>query len=627
MGTNPLQTLRHDMADKRTPPWIPDDRVIRASNIHGLMQTQCLKIYDEFFQWSITDRNTFWDTLVKQIGIRFHKDYRQVLDISQGNEQARWFVDAKLNIVESCFQASNDSCAIVYQAENSSLEELTLGELKHMVNRIANGLIDLGLQTGDRVAIAMTMTIEAVAIYLAIIAAGGVVVTIADSFAANEIQTRLKITHPRWIFTQDVIERLGRQWPLYQKIQNAQSPTAIVLPCRQSLQTPLRDGDLNWCDFLSGNETFSPVAVDAASHCTILFSSGTTGNPKAIPWDHVTPVKGAIDAYLHHDIHPGDLLCWPTNLGWMMGPWLVFSALINKATIALYYGAPTTEDFGRFVQDARVTMLGLVPSLVTAWKSSNCMDGLDWSAIKAFSSTGECSNAADMSFLMALANNKPVIEYCGGTEIGGGYIAGTVVQPSIPGTFSTPALGSEIILLDEQGQLSDQGEVFLIPPAMGLSQELINRDHHEVYFADTPTGPEGQVLRRHGDQLQRLPNGYYLAQGRADDAMNLGGIKVSCIQIEEIVNQLAGVTESGAIAVSPPGGGPSVLVIYLVWAQPTIADVQQLKKKIQGEIRQQLNPLFKVQDVVVTASLPRTASNKIMRRTLRADYENSHNDR
>jgi acetyl-CoA synthetase len=226
-----------------------------------------------------------------------------------------------------------------------------------------------------------------------------------------------------------------------------------------------------------------------------------------------------------------------------------------------------------------------------------------------------------MLFLMSRAGYKPVIEYCGGTEIGGGYITGTVVQPSAPATFSTPALGSDLVILDEQGQPADRGELFLIPPALGLSQELLNGDHHAVYYADTPTGPQGQLLRRHGDQMQRFANGYYRAHGRVDDSMNLGGIKVSSLQIEEIAGGVAGVRETAAIAVAPPGGGPSRLVLYAVPTGETELNATELRAAMQQAIRTKLNPLFKVHDVVIIPALPRTASNKVMRRTLRAEYE------
>jgi acetyl-CoA synthetase len=226
-----------------------------------------------------------------------------------------------------------------------------------------------------------------------------------------------------------------------------------------------------------------------------------------------------------------------------------------------------------------------------------------------------------MPFLMSRAGYKPVIEYCGGTEIGGGYITGTVVQHAAPATFSTPALGSDLVILDEQGRPADRGEVFLIPPSMGLSLTVLNRDHHEEYYAGTPQGPRGQLLRRHGDQMERFANGYFRAHGRADDCMNLGGIKVSSLEIEEVVGGVEGVDEAAAVAVSPPGGGPSMLVVYAVPAAETEPCPADLRAAMQQAIRAELNPLFKVHDVVMTEALPRTASNKVMRRALRAEYE------
>ena len=244
---------------------------------------------------------------------------------------------------------------------------------------------------------------------------------------------------------------------------------------------------------------------DPADAVNILFSSGTTGEPKAIPWTQTTPIKCAVDAHFHQDVHPGDVLVWPTNLGWMMGPWLIFGSLMNRATIGLFYGAPTGRAFGEFVQDSRATVLGVVPSLVKTWRTSGCLAGLDWSAIKVFTSTGECSHADDMRWLMQQAGGKPVIEYCGGTEIGGAYITGTLARPCIAGTFNTPTLGLDVVILDEQGQPADSGEVFLLPPSIGLSNSLLNKDHHEVYFAGTPPGPGRAILRRHGDEMEVLP--------------------------------------------------------------------------------------------------------------------------
>jgi len=594
--------------------WSPGDDVLKSSNIYQMMQKNSFDAYPEFWKWSVTDKESFWQQTIENLNIKFHKKYASFLDVSKGPENASWLKDASLNIVDSCFQNEDESIAVVYQDEGGDLIMVSQLSLQKFCNRIANSLSDAGLKPGDRIAIDMPMTYEAVAIYLAGIKAGLAVVTIADSFSPHEIATRLTITDPKIVFTQDVIPRAGKHLPLYEKLLKADPPKTIVVS-KLLHSSDLRTGDWLFEEFLSINDKFNSVYQGPEETITVLFSSGTTGAPKAIPWTHTTPLKCASDGYYHHDIKTGDVVCWPTNLGWMMGPWLIFASLINKATIALYYGAPMGEGFGAFVQDAQVNMLGVVPSIVRQWKNSRVMERFDWSSIKCFSSTGEASNPDEMKYLMQLGKNKPVIEYCGGTEIGGGYVTSTVVQSNIPSTFSTQALGGEFVLLDEDGRVSNKGEMFLIPPIMGLSKSLLNRDHYEVYYAGNPTY-KGTLLRRHGDELIRLENGYFKAQGRADDAMNLGGIKVSSIQIEEVINQLDFVKESAAIAVSPEDGGPSVLIVYAVVLPSDLSEEEKLKHA-KNMIKEQLNPLFKVEQLIEIDLLPRTASGKVMRRKLR----------
>ena len=608
-------TIFADWEGSAAPAWFPAEDEIEKTNIAAVMRELHLDSYEALHSWSARHRADFWKLMIERLGIRFHRKFSKVVDLSQGDEFPRWLVDARLNIVESCFNAPSDAIAIVFQSEGSTLSTMTYGELNALTDRVANGLVDVGFQPGDSIAIDMPMNAESVAIYLGIIKAGGVVISIADSFAPDEIQVRLRIADAKGIFTQDYIRRAGKQLPLYAKVVDANAPKAILLSRESKTSIELRHGDLSWETFLSDSDQFDAVGCDPHDHTNILFSSGTTGEPKAIPWTQTTPIKCAVDAYLHHDVQQGDVLAWPTNLGWMMGPWLIYASLVNQGTIALYDGTSTEREFGEFVQDARVTMLGVVPSIVRAWKNTDCMKGLDWQAIKAFSSTGECSNSEDMLFLMSTAGYRPIIEYCGGTEIGGGYLTGTTVQPAAPATFTTPALGLEIVICDEDGQPTDNGEVFVTPPSIGLSTELLNKDHHEVYFEETPQLPKQLPLRRHGDGVERLADGYYRIHGRVDDTMNLGGIKVSSAEIEEVLNSVNGIREAAAIAVSPPDGGPSQLVIYAVLLPG--ADTGSLTASLQSAIRGHLNPLFRIHDVVVVDALPRTASNKIMRRILR----------
>ena len=602
---------------KNIKTWKPNSTQIKQTNIYKNMLDLGFTNYQDFWQWSVKDKIGFWTKTIKNLAIVFDKMPLKIVDLKEGVTQAKWLSGAKLNIVNAVFNNHSDAIAIVYQKEGEELQKITYKELENLVNRIANSLQNQGLQKGDVIAIDMPMTVEAVAIYLAGIKAGMPVATIADSFTTNEIAVRLEITKPKLVFTQDVQLRAGKTLPLYTKLVDAKASKTIIIEVAKE-KIKKRNTDLFWKKFLGKNTDFKAVSCDPDDVTTILFSSGTTGAPKAIPWTHTTPIKSASDGYYHQDIKEGDVVAWPTNLGWMMGPWLVFASLINKGTMALYYGAPTGKEFGEFVQNAKINMLGLVPSIVRHWKNTKSMEDYDWNAIKCFSSTGEASNPTEYEYLMSLANHKPIIEYCGGTEIGGGYVTGTLVQENIPSTFSTQALGGEFILLDENNKESNLGEVFLIPSIMGLSNSLLNRDHHEVYYKNTPLSKDNKVLRRHGDQIERLENGYYKMQGRVDDAMNLGGIKVSSLQIESIVNRLDFIKESAAIAISPEGGGPDKLVIYYV--EKSKISQEEAFSKIKNLVKTQINPLFKVSDVLCIDTLPRTASGKVMRKNLRKEY-------
>lgn len=598
-----------------TPMWTPSAQDISESNIHQFMQPLGLATVSAFHEWTVTHYELFWDKITTKLNIVFNKPYSRVCDLSQGIESPSWFPDTTMNIADSCFNAPASLTAIHYLDDANQLRQLSYGELDQLSNRVANSLVKAGYQPGNTIGIAMPMNYYAVAIYLGIIKMGGVVVSIADSFSTEEIQTRLEIAQASAIFTQDYTLWNGKKHPLYQKIFNTTIDTIIVVTTETASTLTPRTGAIKWSDFLVEHSQFNSVKVNPMSPCNILFSSGTTSAPKAIVWNHTTPIKSASDAYFHQNIKSGDVLCWPSNLGWMMGPWLIFASFINKASTALYTDIPKDTHFGEFVQNAHITMLGVVPTLVAYWHQTKCMEKLNWNAIKLFSSTGECSNTTDMRYLSTLANGKPVIEYCGGTEIGGGYLSSTVIEDNYPSLFTTPAMGMHLQIMDEQGMPSAHGEVAIIPPSIGLSTRLLNSDHHKIYYAGMPIGINGEILRRHGDEIMKLKNNLYTILGRTDDTMNLGGIKIGSAEIERILSQHPDIIETAAVAVSPQNNGPSQLVIFAVSSQPN--EKQKIKSALQALINKHLNPLFKIHDLIFVNELPKTASNKIMRRVLR----------
>ncbi|RLM86486.1 putative acyl-activating enzyme 17, peroxisomal [Panicum miliaceum] len=508
-----------------TPPaWTPDPEEAALTNVGRVMEARGRELLGDAYKDPITsfpdlhkfsneNPEAYWKMVFEDMGVEFTVEPSCIWRESDAYPGGEWLPGAELNAAANCLRAkpgrSSEDVAIVWRDEGKDSEPLnfmTLEELRKKSSLVANALDALDLPKGSAIAIDMPMNVNAVVIYLAIVLAGYVVVSIADSFAAPAISTRLKISEAKAIFTQDYILRDDKELPLYSRVVDAKAPMAIVIP------------------------------------------------------------------------------------------------------------------------DAKVTMLGLVPSIARTWKNTDCTAGFDWSTIRCFSSSGEASSVDDYLWLMGRACYKPVIEYCGGTEIGGGFVTGSLLQPQALSAFSTPAMGCHLFILDNSGNPLPQdsvgiGELALDPVLFGSSTTLLNADHQEVYFNGMPVW-NGRVLRRHGDEFERTCDGYYRAHGRADDTMNLGGIKVSSIEIERICNRVNdAILETAAIGVPPIGGGPEQLTIAIVFKDQStqVEDLNQLKLAFNTALKK-LNPLFKVSSVVVVPSLPRTASNKVMRRVLRKEF-------
>lgn len=653
-----------------------------GTNVDTCALRDLAESYARLQKFSVRNQEVFWSSCLRELGVRFRQSPNSMFYPRGGAHagQEQWFPGAIMNVADTCFSnkslgSPEEQTALVWAREGEDdtilgdeIRTWTYADLLERSSRIANCFKCVGVGKGSRVGICMPMTAESVAIYLAVVMAGGAVVGIADSFSRHEIHTRLRVSEADAVVTQDLLFRGNKHLTLYERVAGAaedykeetgKSVQVVCLPAKipsgfspesgpaPALGCKLRPTDLPYTSLLglSSSAEFVAVGCHPQDVTNVLFSSGTTGEPKAIPWDHVAPIKAAADAMLHHDVSSADVVCWPTNLGWMMGPWLLYAGLVNGACVAIFEGSPLGKAFCHFVEQAGVTMLGTVPSIVKAWKAKNAVAGSDWSRVKRFSSSGEASNATDYHWLSSRVNGyAPVIEYIGGTELAGGYMSGSLVQPQAASHFSVPAFGADLRLLDAGGaemtlaEMAEamaregecQGEVAIVPPMIGSSYKLLNRNHDQVYFSGMPsTRKEGIRMRKHGDMLSFRPGGYIQAKGRTDDTMNLGGIKTSSLEIETVCNSAVAslglpVKEVAAVAVQPRGGGPDLLYICAAVKGDLGGGSQvgrgsgEWKKGFQRAIAKNLNPLFKVHEVVLIKDLPRTASNKIMRKALQA---------
>ncbi|XP_022859375.1 probable acyl-activating enzyme 18, peroxisomal isoform X2 [Olea europaea var. sylvestris] len=611
------------------PPlyWFPTPYQSGCTNLGRIMESHGPRLlgasykdptttFRQFHKYSVQHPEIYWSIILNELSLNFAVAPKCILDTSNKSKPGgTWLPGSALNIADCCLQSNkylkkeDDSLAIVWRSEgcdDQNVEHMTLKQLREKVMLVANAL-DVTFSKGDAIAIDMPMTATAVIIYLAIVLAGFIVVSIADSFAANEIATRLRVSKAKAIFTQDFIARGGQKFPLYSRVVQAAPYKVVVVPATgNDIDVHLRNQDLSWKAFISsvdhlpGSNYYFPVYQPIDSVTNILFSSGTSGDPKAIPWTHLSPIRCAADSWTHSDLQAGDIFCWPTNLGWVVGPILLYSCFLTGATLALYHGSPLGRGFGRFIQDAGVTILGTVPSLVKTWKITNCMEGLDWTKIKSFCSGGEASNIDDDLWLSSRAYYKPIVECCGGTELSSAYIQGNILQPQAFGAFSSASLSTGFVILNESGlpYPDDQactGEVGLFPRYMGATDRLMNADHDEVYFKGMPIY-KGMQLRRHGDIIKRTVGGFLVVQGRADDTMNLGGIKTSSIEIERVCDGAdESVLETAAVSTAPPNGGPEQLAIFVVLKTGFEVEADMLNLKFSRSIQTKLNPLFKRQ--------------------------------
>ncbi|KAJ7955413.1 acyl-activating enzyme 18 [Quillaja saponaria] len=597
---------QHWDVSTKGPPlyWFPSLEKSKRTNLGRVMEIYGSKLlgasyqdpitsFGIFHKFSVQHPEAYWPIVLKELSVSFLEAPKCILDTSDKSKHGgTWLPGSVLNVAECCLLPSeqpkkeDDSLAILWRDEGSDdtrVNHMTLKELREQVMLVAHAL-DSTFSKGDAIAIDMQMTVNAVIIYLAIILAGMVVVSIADSFAAKEIATRLRVSKAKGIFTQDFIVRGGRKFPLYSRVIEAAPYKAIVLPVkRNGVGVQLREQDLSWKDFLSSvhqcrrKKYYLPIYQPIDAVANILFSSGTTGEPKAIPFTQLSAIRSAGDGWAQFDIQAGDVYCWPTSLGWVVGPILLFSCLLNGATLALYHGSPLGHGFGKFVQDAGVTVLGTVPSIVKTWKSTECLDWpkLDNDKVISFVTSGEASNVDDDLWLSSRAYYNPVLETCGGTELASSYIQGCPLQPQAFGTFSAKGMTTGFVILDDNGvpypeDVPCVGEVGLFPLYMGATDRLLNADHEEIYFKGMPTY-KGMCLRRHGDIIKRTVGGYFVVQGRADDTMNLGGIKTSSLEIESVCHQAdESILETAAIGVAPGK-----------WGSRTAGYICGIKERIQ----------------------------------------------
>jgi acetyl-CoA synthetase len=616
--------------------WRPTSEHIARANLTRFMAQHGLASYDALMQRSTTDIAWFTEAVLKFLDIRFATPYTHVVDLTRGPQWPRWCVGGRLNITQTCIDAHYadprraNRPAIVWEGEEGATQTLTYADLYREVNHCTNALRQLGFKKGDAIGLFMPMTPEIVIALLAIVRLGGIVLPLFSGYGAGAIVSRMNDAGAVGLITADGFFRRGALVPMKPVADEAaaQIPTLreVIVFRRAGNPVEMKGGrDQWWHDLVPMQSGFAEAEiVDAEDPLMIIYTSGTTGRPKGAVHTHCGfPVKAAQDMAFGTDVHPEDVMFWFSDMGWMMGPWLVFGATILGATMCLYDGAPDYPGPGRlWALAARhgLTHMGISPTLVRALIKFGEAPARehDLGALRFFASTGEPWNPDPWLWLFHVVGQgkRPIINYSGGTEISGGIVMANPLLPLKPCAFSAPCPGIAADVVDETGHpVRDAvGELVIRQPWIGMTRGFWKdpQRYEATYWGRFPG------LWVHGDFAAIDGDGQWYILGRSDDTIKVAGKRLGPAEIESILVAHPAVVEAAAIAVPDEVKGSEVVCFCVL--RPGHAPGDELREALKARVAAELGKPLKPRDLRFVRDLPRTRNAKVMRRLIRAAY-------
>ena len=626
-------------APARLPVWEPSaedrERAVMTSFMRwaGERRGRPFVDYGELWQWSVDELEDFWSYLWDFCGVRASKPYERVLG-SREMPGASWFEGAELNYAENMLadlrsvklrrggRLDSDAVAIVRSSELGELEEITWRELCIKVAAAAGGLRALGVTRGDRVVAYMPNVPETLIAFLAVASIGAIWSSAAPEFGARGVIDRFAQIEPKVLLTVDGYRQGGRDI----------DRTAVVKSILEELPTVERvvmlgvrseglevDGSLSWEELLRRGEgselSFEQVPFDHP--LWVLYSSGTTGLPKAIVQGHGGILLEQLKKSLHLDLRPGDRMFWFTTAGWMMWNFLV-GGLHSDAAIVLYDGSPAYPDFGALwslAERAGITCMGVSAGLLASCEKAGVEPGRDYDlhALRAIGSTG--SPLAPESFRWVyehVGSDIWLFSTSGGTDLCTAFVAGCPLLPVYEGELQCRALAAAVDAWDARGRsLADEvGELVITEPMPSMPLFLWGDQNgerlRESYFSTYPG------VWRHGDWIRITPRGGAVIYGRSDSTINRDGVRMGTSEIYRAAGAVPEVLD--ALAVDVPGrgqGGELWMLLFVVLASGVSLD-ETLVRQIKRRIREDCSPRHVPNEVRQIEEVPRTLSGKVL---------------
>lgn len=606
--------------------WTPSVDYVENANVTRLGRANGIDSLEALRARSVKDIGWYWDAVVKDLGLPFRTPYTSTVDLSAGIEHPEWFSGGILNIVDACLSRwqhgpTGDAPAVVHEAEDGTVRSLSYRELYDEALRVAAGLRELGIGRGDAVALFLPMIPEAVVACYAVAALGAVLVPLFSGFAPAAIASRLQDAEAKAVIVADGTMRRGKRVDLQglmaEALRECPSVEHVVVVDNIGAVAP---GDVTWSKVAATDRAgLEPLAVPANEMLLLAYTSGTTGRPKGAIHTHAGfLVKTASEVAYSFDVPAGGRFCWITDMGWIMGPLSIFGTHANGAALVLYEGSPDVPDLGRLwelVERHGVTMLGVSPTLIRTLRASGSTSyrNRDLSSVHVIGSTGEPWDPSAYEWLAreVFEGRVPIINFSGGTEVGGSFLAPYPVEEIRSCSLGGPSLGMDVDVVDAEGHSvrGEVGELVCRQPWPSMTRGVW-RDEQRYLEAYWTTYPG---MWHHGD-FALVEDGQWFILGRSDDVMNVAGKRLAPAEVESVMITHPAVAEAAAVGVPDSTKGETVWAFWV--ARPgTDGDVSD---DLRDLIASQLGKPFAPSLVRRVDALPKTRSQKIVRRAIRA---------
>jgi acetyl-CoA synthetase len=612
--------------------WTPAPDVVASANLTRFIAACGRRDYDDLLAWSVSEPEAFYRRLFAFLDYRFFTPFTRAMDDSQGREHVRWCIGGKTNVVLNCLDrwagtATWSKTALIWKGESGERLSLTYAELAQQVERLAAGLRRLGIGPGDVVAIYLPNIPEAVVALLAVPKIGGIVLPLFSGFGADAVRSRLNDARAKAVITVDGSLRRGRIVPgkevLDEALEDVPSVTTVIVCHRATAPMAwqaLRDH--HWRDVIAaGPGDTATRALAADTPFLLVYTSGTTGKPKGVVHTHCGfPVKTLLDLGLCMDFKAEDRILWMSDMGWLVGPILVYGTTLTGATMVLAEGTPDyprSDRLWQLVADERVSYLGIAPTMVRGFMADAGYDArrYDLASLRIFVSTGEAWTPEAWHWLFETIGGKwlPILNFSGGTEMGG-ILTSVVIAPIKACSFTRPVPGTDAAVFDEAGREAAPGvvgELVMRRAPIGLTQGLWHDEKRyiETYWSTWPG------VWHHGDFAVRDADGYYFLLGRSDDTLKIAGKRTGPSEIEALLLATGRVAEAAAIGIPDPVKGTALVCVC---APRAGSPVEDLPDALSAAVTAGLGTPFRPKAVLLVPELPKTRNMKIMRRVVRA---------